>query len=326
MIIYSPEYLRHNLEGHPENKYRLEAVLRHIKEKEVELEFVEPLRASEEDILRVHTPEHYQNIRRLSEQEAGADPDTYLNRSSFEVALLAAGGAIKALEYSKAFALVRPPGHHATRERAMGFCLFNNAAVAAAYALEKKIARRVFILDIDVHHGNGTENIFYSRSDVLYLSLHQHPLYPGTGYIRDTGSGDGIGYNINLPLPPGTDDASYLYVFEQIAVPVLEQFKPELVIVSAGYDAHALDPLANFMLTEQSYFKIANFLREFGARTLFTLEGGYNQDALAFSVYSTLAGLFELDFREVDVERKPAEGAVEIVEEVKGLLSEWWSF
>ncbi len=324
MIIYSPAYLKHHLEGHPENKYRLEAIIKLLRKEK--LEFVEPVKASEEDILRVHSLQHYLNIKKLSEQERDVDADTYLNKNSFEVALLAAGGAIKALDYKRSFALVRPPGHHATIDKAMGFCLFNNVAVASAYAIEKKTAKRVFILDIDVHHGNGTEQIFYSRNDILYLSLHQHPLFPGTGYIADTGEGIGEGYNINIPMPPDTDDSSYLYAFEEIVVPVMKQFKPELVVVSAGYDGHALDPLANFILTEQTYFKIAKFLKEYGVRVTFVLEGGYNPDALAYSVYSTLSPLFNLDFNEIEIENKPSNEIQNIVEKVKNQLSTWWDF
>lgn len=324
MIVYSPEHIRHSREGHPESSYRLEAVLEYLEEKNVK-QWVEPERASMEVISRVHVGEHIHNIRKLSRLESRADPDTYLNKSSFDVALLAAGGAVKALEYSRAFSLVRPPGHHATEDRAMGFCLFNNAGVAASCALDRGIAGRVLIFDQDVHHGNGTQDIFYSSGEVLYMSMHQHPLYPGTGHINETGDGEGKGYSVNLPLPPGTGDASYLHLFRQIALPICEQFQPQLIIVSAGYDAHTSDPLGGLNLTEQSYYSIARCLGEQKARVICTLEGGYSLRGLSLGVYASLAGLYGLEFGGRALE-KPPQRAVRLVEKARGMLSSWWDF
>jgi acetoin utilization deacetylase AcuC-like enzyme len=251
----------------------------------------------------VHSEEHYEFIRTLSEAGGGSiGLDTYVTPHSLEVALLAAGGAITAVELAMqkgyAFALVRPPGHHATRSEAMGFCLFNNIAIAARYALSQGMARRVLILDTDVHHGNGTQDIFYSSAEVLFISLHQHPLYPGTGYVEELGEGEGRGFTVNIPLPPGTGDESYLRAIEEIVLPIAEQFSPQLVLVSAGYDTAKEDPLGGMLLSQRSYYEIGRRVKALAKPIAFTLEGGYSLSALARGVYSTLAGLFGLDMKE----------------------------
>lgn len=319
-LIYSPEYLKHHREGHVECRERLEVIVEYLTEKG--FSFEEPSPATEEQILQVHTREHLENVKALSMHEMSADPDTYLNRFSYDVALLSAGGVLKALEYERAFALVRPPGHHATRNRAMGFCLFNNIAVAAAEALREHM-RRVMIFDMDVHHGNGTQDIFYSSNEVLFISFHQHPLYPGTGSMEEVGSGMGEGYNVNLPLPPGTTGGEYIHAFNSVVLPLAEKFKPELVLVSAGYDTHASDPLGGFLLTEECYYTIARALSELKARVVFALEGGYSLAALPESVYATIQGLSQREY--ASEEPKPT-GEIEArLNKLRDVLSPYWS-
>src|SRR3954447_24980218 len=225
------------------------------------------------------------------------DVDTAASEGSWEAALHAAGGAVRATERlieegGFAFCGLRPPGHHAERDRAMGFCLFNNVAVAAAHAIAQGGAERVLILDWDVHHGNGTEAIFYGSSEVLYSSIHQSPLYPGTGAAADVGSGAGEGYTVNLPVPPGAGPDRFLALVQQVIAPVAREWKPGLLCISAGYDAHRDDPLANCELDDAAYGDMAASMWELAgeleAPLLVCLEGGYSLGALSRSVLATL--------------------------------------
>ncbi len=329
-IIYSDEYLRHDAAAHPENASRLRAVMEHLRSR-MTLEIAEPRMAEKEEVCAVHTEEHYSYIRTLSEAGGGSiGMDTYVTSESFRVALLAAGGAITAAElalrHSHAFALVRPPGHHATRDQAMGFCLFNNAAIAARFALDRGV-KRVLILDIDVHHGNGTQDIFYSSPEVLFISLHQHPLYPGTGYVEEVGSGEGEGYTVNIPLPPGTGDESYLRALKELALPIAEEFSPELVIVSAGYDTAREDPLGGMLLSAKSYWRIGALLRELCPAVALCLEGGYSLEALPRGVHATIAGLSGADFEAEAVASETSLVKAQVekrLREYKRVLSRYW--
>ncbi len=315
MIVYFREHELHTMNSHPENAGRFEGLEGLLAREEVR--YPEP--AGEEQVLRVHTPEHLGNIARLSEAERWADADTYLTRHSYRTALLAAGGALLAahlaLEHGHAFALVRPPGHHATPGRAMGFCLLNNIAIACAEMLARGV-RRIAIIDTDVHHGNGTQEVFYSSPEVLFVSLHQHPLYPGTGMVEETGRGEGEGYTVNIPLPPGTEDGEYLDALS-LALSVVEQHSPELVLVSAGYDTAVDDPLGGMMLTTRCYAEIGRRLRRF-SRVAFCLEGGYSTSALAAGVEATLAGI-----RGQSEEYEPRGRAK--LEEVRRVLRRYWN-
>jgi acetoin utilization deacetylase AcuC-like enzyme len=331
MIVYSDEYLRHDSSGHPENASRLKAVMDYLRNKLEALRIVEPRRATQSEICAVHSEEHYNYIHTLSEAGGGnIGMDTYVNRDSFFVALIAAGGAITAVDLAAqegyAFALVRPPGHHATRDQAMGFCLFNNVAIAARYAFEQGIAKRVLILDIDVHHGNGTQDIFYSSPEVLFISLHQHPLYPGTGYVEELGKGEGKGYTVNIPLPPGTGDESYLRALKEIAIPIAEQFSPNLVLVSAGYDTAREDPLGGMLLSQRSYWQIGRKVKTLCSKVAFTLEGGYSLSALSRGVYATLAGLSGIEVKETRSEETTlVKAEVEKrLKEYRHVLREYW--
>jgi acetoin utilization deacetylase AcuC-like enzyme len=258
--------------------------------------------ASEAELELAHSAGHVRSIADLCAAGGGAiDPDTFVGESSFRAAVHAAGGAcamtraLLAGDARVGFCGVRPSGHHAERERAMGFCLFNNVAVAAAVAIAELGVRRVFILDWDVHHGNGTAEIFRRRADVLFASIHQLPLFPGTGPLEDAGSGAGEGYTINLPVPPGSGEALWLALLEQVVLPAAVAFEPELVLISAGFDAHAEDPLAGCCLQTGSFVELAARVREL-ARTAaiplgVVLEGGYNRRVLAECVCATLPAL-----------------------------------
>lgn len=302
MIVYSEKYKDHDQEYHPENNHRLLRIMRHLTRKDVfeEVPLFEPRVAGREDLLRVHTLEHVENIRRLCEMgETNIGMDTYLTFNSYEIAKLSAGGVLTCVDkffegYKHSFALVRPPGHHAGQESAMGFCLFNNVAIAARYALVKYGVERILILDFDVHHGNGTQEIFYSDPGVFYISLHQFPHYPGTGSIEETGEGKGAGYTLNVPLPPKTRDKSFLRAIDEVVIPVIRKYRPELILVSAGYDAHHSDPLGGLELSHSCYYEMARRLRDNSSGLIFALEGGYNLEALPKSVHATMMPIFNL--------------------------------
>ena len=256
---------------------------------------IEPRAATAEELLRVHDAAHVQAMSATQGRAVKLDEDTFTSPESYEIALLAAGAAVQVAEHAldsgeTALALVRPPGHHAERGTAMGFCLFNNVAVAAAAALSRGLSR-VAIVDIDVHHGNGTQWIFYADPRVLYVSTHQFPFYPGTGAADETGSGAGAGFTCNLPLAAGATDADYAKAYAAVAER-LDQYAPELLLISAGYDAHEDDPLASMRVTTEGYAAIVRSLRESAARTgcpvAVVTEGGYDLAALRACLDATV--------------------------------------
>lgn len=296
VLISSERFADHqNPPGHPERSERAEAmdvVAQRWRERGGEV--VAPRLATHAQLARVHDPEYLRRIAETAGQALALDPDTYTSTDTYEVALLAAGAAVDAVErvmggkHSMSFALVRPPGHHAEHNRAMGFCLYNNIAVAAAHARTLG-AHRIAIVDYDVHHGNGTQHMFESSRDVLYVSTHQYPFYPGTGAAGEIGTGAGTGFTVNLPLEAGSDDEDYRLVFEDVVLPVLRQFKPDLLMVSAGFDAHERDPLANMRLTTPAFAAMTMELRAVaaeccGERMMLITEGGYDLRALASSL------------------------------------------
>lgn len=302
-IILDKAFTEHKVpSGHPERPERIEELLERSASwsSDPGVVRISPQRCGEAEISRVHTQAHYARIRATSGVELSElDFDTQTGPASFETALLAAGSGTHLVdklylgEIDAGVLLARPPGHHAERNRAMGFCLFNNIAVAAQHAVSRGLAKRVAIVDFDVHHGNGTQEIFYSRSDVLYISSHQFPLYPGTGRIEEVGEGDGRGYTLNLPLRAGTGDSFFDGLYARCVVPVLEEFQPDLILVSAGYDAHYSDPLAGLELTARCYRDVSARLTSVaravaGGRILFFLEGGYNLNALGACVSATI--------------------------------------
>ena len=278
-------------------------------------------------LMRVHTGAYVERLRALSEAGGGyLDPDTALGPGSFEVAALASGAACAAVDSAlageAAFAVVRPPGHHAGADYAMGFCLFNHAAVAAAHARSLGVGR-VAVLDWDVHHGNGTQDVFYGDGGVLYLSVHRSPFYPGTGKAEEAGEGEGLGFTVNVPLPGRSGEDVYAEAFAGVLVPVLREYEPGLLIVSAGYDAHAADPLGGMGLEADSFARFAALLsavcREAGAPPpAFVLEGGYDLDALARSVAATVRGVHE------DAPGWEYAGGVRPVERSRAALAPYW--
>jgi acetoin utilization deacetylase AcuC-like enzyme len=333
--LYSPVFLEHAEEGHPESPERLTAILRVLDESRLRarLTALDPVPATEAQLAAVHTQEHIQRVKDIVARGGGhLDPDTYTNARSFDAALLAAGAIVRAVdavmtgEVNNAFALVRPPGHHATRSRAMGFCLFNNIAVGAAHALAAHGLERVLIVDYDVHHGNGTQDIFYQCPDVLYFSTHQYPHYPGTGDWREIGEGAGAGYTVNVPLPPYVGDVGYQRVFDDLLYPVAERYQPQLVLVSVGYDAHWRDPLAMENLSLAGYTALARTLIELAreqcaGRIVFVLEGGYDIPVCANGVADTFRALLgDAEIPDpIGPSRRPDEEIGDYVEQLRGL-------
>jgi acetoin utilization deacetylase AcuC-like enzyme len=308
MLYFShPHCLEHDprehIPGHPDTPERLHAIERALSERDwlgFERRSAPPV---EEELLElVHSGRHIQQIRALSLAGGGPiDADTFVGEPSYRAALHAAGGAcamthaLLAGESALGFCCVRPAGHHATPDRAMGFCLFNNVAIAAALAIARLGARRVFVLDWDVHHGNGTADAFRSRADVLFASIHQAGIYPGTGALEDVGSGPGLGYTINLPVPAGSGPELWLSLLDHVVLPVARAFEPDLVLISAGFDAHISDPLAGCRLDASAFAEMARHIRDFARPRSIplgaVLEGGYEPAALAESVVATLAAL-----------------------------------
>jgi acetoin utilization deacetylase AcuC-like enzyme len=278
--------------GHPERPARYAAVERAVAASEAPVELAGE--APMEALAQVHDRGYLAAIEQVAAHGGGRlDPDTVVNEVSFQAASLASGAAIAAVdavlagEITRAFCAGRPPGHHAERDRAMGFCLVNHAAVAAAHA-RRTSPGLVAILDWDAHHGNGTQAIFYEDPTVLYVSLHQYPFYPGTGAAGERGAGEGRGATVNLPLPAGLPEEEYLDVFESLALPALRDFEPDLLIVSAGFDAHRDDPLCSFNLTAGSFARMTEAVAGIGSGQVFVLEGGYDLDALEESVLAVL--------------------------------------
>jgi len=342
-VVYHERYLEHDLGfGHPERPERLKAILRLLEPHldRPELVLLRPEAASEDDLLRVHSREYVGYVEELSRSgRGGLSIDTPAPRGVYETARLAAGGAILAGEsvargdVDRAFALVRPPGHHAGRNYGGGFCFFNNIAIMIEHLKAERGLEKFAILDWDVHHGNGTQDIFYEDPTVLYFSTHQYPLYPGTGRLHEVGRGDGAGYNVNVPLPPGSTGADFLYALRELFIPLVEEFKPDIICVSAGYDAYFRDPLASLRFSIGTYTEATRALVDLadgvcGGRVVVVLEGGYNLDAVSHGVLTTILTMAGLDGVE-EPHPPPAQVVGDAVREevdaLKEILSQYWS-
>jgi acetoin utilization deacetylase AcuC-like enzyme len=311
-LVYDPIYLEHSTGDHVENPRRLTTAISYLEETGVKqkLTCLPPRPASIEELESVHASEYISYLKSRAEKGGGwLDTDTVVCPGSYRAALYAAGGVATAIEavlngeVANAFALVRPPGHHALREGAMGFCLFNNVAVGARFALNSFGLRRVLIVDFDVHHGNGTQDAFYADPEVLYFSTHQYPFYPGTGWLDEVGTGKGEGTTVNFPMAAGWGDEEYSRAFNEVLVPVARRYEPQLILVSAGFDAHWADHLAMMKASVAGFAQAAMVLRDLAAelcqgRLVFTLEGGYNLRVIASSVkalFDVLAGGSDID-------------------------------
>jgi acetoin utilization deacetylase AcuC-like enzyme len=305
-LVRDPLYLMHsNGPGHPESPERLRSIDRMLEIFPLKdnLFAISARDASREELAWVHTDSHIREIEETSGRAyAALDADTSATEHSCAAAVRAAGGVISAVEAvlpgesAGAFALVRPPGHHAEAGRAMGFCLFNSVAVASQFALRRCGVDRVLIVDWDVHHGNGTMHAFYDTDRVLYFSVHEYPHYPGSGRIEETGSDRGLGYTVNVPLSPGRGDDDYAAVFHDVLMPIALQYRPQLILVSAGFDIHRGDPLGDMEVTREGFARLTAILLEISAacspgRLVFALEGGYDLSALAEGVSSVLETL-----------------------------------
>lgn len=306
-FVYNDRFLDHDTgPSHPERADRLRSITAHLKQVNLwsKLQHLIIDHAAEEWILKVHTHEHLKFVReacRLGRRILDQG-DTHACPDSYDIALLAAGGVMAGVDavmnglLDNVFCAVRPPGHHAEQTAVMGFCLFNNVAIAARYAQITYQVNRVAIIDWDVHHGNGTQNIFYEDNSVLYISLHQYPFYPGTGSASERGTGAGTNYTLNIPMRAGSGEEEYVQAFNKDILPTLDGFRPNLILISAGFDAHKDDPLANINLTEESFTRMTRMMMDAAknycdGRIVSVLEGGYNVNALGRSVEAHLMQL-----------------------------------
>jgi acetoin utilization deacetylase AcuC-like enzyme len=333
--VCDPRYADHEVPpGHPERPERIEALLDLMRRYRREgIVPVAPRAATVEEISSNHDRRYVERVRATAGQPFVVfDGDTTAYAASYETALLAAGGLLELIdrvmtgEADNGFAMVRPPGHHAESDRAMGFCFFNNAAVGARYLRTKHKLERILVVDWDVHHGNGTQRSFYADKHVLYLSLHQYPHYPGTGAANEAGVGDGLGYTVNVPFPGGYGDDEYAAAFRRIVEPIGRQFAPQFVLVSAGFDAHRRDPLSQMRVSTEGYAamtrSVLDIAREAaGGKCVAVLEGGYDLEALAESVSAVLDALGGKD---LDAPRPQGSGAETVLDAVTRVHRRFW--
>jgi len=342
-IVKDDRYLDHVADSyHPESQERLRVVYKMLRDHDMEGKYkeIQPRMATEEELELIHIPRYIQLVAATANRDfTMLDPDTYANSKSYKTAKLAAGGTLAAVDQvlsgvlDNAFAFVRPPGHHAESNRAMGFCLFNNVAIAAGYAIKRHNIKRILIIDWDLHHGNGTQHSFYERADVLYFSTHQFPYYPGTGYINEVGNGAGKGFTVNVPLQAGPGDGEYMQVFEEVLEPIALEYRPEMVFVSAGFDIYYQDPLGGMRVTPEGFANLAKIVLEFAQQTckgkvIFVLEGGYHLNGLQEStkeVLKTMKGETLARGREEKIRQIANRQMIEpIIKKVKEVQKPFW--
>ena len=343
-VVKDRRYLEHVMDpGHPESPERLREIYQGIEEEEMKgrvLAKVKPRAATREELEMVHSPAYIDLIASTAGKPyVRLDGDTSTCAKSYEAALLAAGGFLELIKVvmqgklDNGFALVRPPGHHAERDRAMGFCIFNNVAIGAHYAFKNFSLQKILIVDWDVHHGNGTQNSFYEDPRVLYFSTHRSAFYPGTGAAAEVGKGQGEGFTVNIPLSPGAGDPEYGILFEKILKPIALEYQPQLILVSAGFDTHYNDPLGGMEVTERGFARMTQILMEIAAATTqgklaFTLEGGYNVAAERRSVKAVMEELSQgqpLDKTDLVEEEKAKYPEMEkFLLQLKGIQKRYW--
>ncbi len=347
-VIFSPEYYKHNPgKDHPESAKRLSAIVNELKQGQLSRNrnwrFVKPDKAGAGEIESVHKPKYVGYVRALCKSGGGLldSGDTVVSPESYETALFAAGGALKAArlvmqgDYENSFALVRPPGHHATESSGRGFCVFNNVAIAAKHLLRNFGLERILVLDIDSHHGNGTQQVFFETSSVLYVSLHEDPRdFPGTGFIKEIGRGHGRGYTVNIPFPFRTSDQVYLKAWKEIVTPISLQYEPQFVLVSAGLDGHYADPVGQLALSAFCYDEIFLSItslasRLCGGRLVLILEGGYGVRFVGRIAAAAIARLsqvkYQLDDQVPIVSQRSRDKGEKIIKEVKKVQRSFWS-
>jgi len=331
-IVYSKEFAKHNNPGHPENAKRLEIMLDNIKKANFsdKIEFIKPDILPENKLYDIHSKKMINQIKEISAvEDSWIDLDTYVCKNDFETARLAAGGLLKLCENvlnnkaENAYGLVRPPGHHATMKRSMGFCLFNNTAIAANEISKK--GKKVLVFDPDVHHGNGTQDIFYERKDVMYQSFHLYPHFPGTGDINEIGNNKGKGYTINTPLAYGNGNKAARQLMDEIFIPTAKKFKPDIIIISVGYDSHHSDPLGGLKLTSNFYAEIIEKFQKVQPKIVSTIEGGYNLKWIGKCLISQIGQMIDEPKKFEDKIEKEKNDAPKIIKELKEKLSCYWS-
>ncbi len=348
-VIFSPVYYRHNPgRGHPELARRLRAIVRELKKSKLQgvgnWQFVKPEKARLKDVELIHGIEYIESVENLCKSGGGpldAEGDTVASPESYDVALYAVGGTLKAVNlvmkgrFQNAFALVRPPGHHAGKYSARGFCIFNNIAIAARYLLTEFELKRILILDIDTHHGNGTQENFYETNKVLYTSLHEDPReFPRKGFIDEIGEGEGLGYNVNVPLPFRTGDHIYLKAINEIVTPIIKQYKPQFILVSAGLDGHYADPVGSLSLSALCYqevyetiFNVASEMCE--GKLVLVLEGGYSLrfiGKLAVAAVAKMSGaIYNIEDKVPITKKHIKEQGEKVIKEVKRVQKAFWN-
>jgi acetoin utilization deacetylase AcuC-like enzyme len=339
-IINDDRYLEHNAgEGHPESPNRIRVINDLIQREFNNLPLIQPRLATESELALVHEPLYVRTVASTEgRMHSQLDPDTGLSSRSYEIARLAAGGLLNAVDtllqtpdttlraQNSIFAFVRPPGHHAEAARGMGFCLFNNVAIAAVYAKKIHGLKRVLIVDWDLHHGNGTQHAFYDDPGVLFFSSHQYPYYPGSGNYNEAGRGKGEGFTVNAPFPNGFGDAEYVHVYSRIIRPIALEYRPELILVSAGFDPFAKDPLGGMDVTGEGFGVLAGIVQDIAQETcgkvLFTLEGGYNPAGLRDGIRAVLNTL--LGKETTLPEHAPSHAAVQVTQQIINVHKKYW--
>ncbi|HEY6394210.1 MAG TPA: histone deacetylase [Candidatus Binataceae bacterium] len=337
-VITGRQYLKHFAgRAHPERPERVAAMIEMAEDmRRPDLGIISPRAATIDEIAMVHDRDYIRFVERTGTMDRyDFDPDTHVSRDSYKTALLAAGGVLTATEAvmdgdaDNAFAIVRPPGHHALPGRAMGFCLFNNIAIAAQWLLRERGLKRVMIVDWDVHHGNGTQEMFYESANVLYVSTHQFPHYPGTGSLYEIGAGDGTGFTVNAPMSAEMGDAEYIRAFDELILPIGRKFNPEFILISSGFDCHYRDPLASMRVTEDGFIAMAQRVKRLaaeccGGKMAAALEGGYDLEALINSGRAVIEEFGHDPADKIVATREAGDGVMPMVERASQNVGRFW--